>query len=135
MHGHPPPQQRLKSGRGFAKSVDPLTLDPLQARCKIVEKGISILFLVPKAESLPPGHKLTWQIWWPLNGFRTQIGRSEEKNCQPESFVQCNWNNFCSAVLYMTAAIRNVVKVDAFLAAQITLIRNVCHRKEKTNIY
>ena len=68
LHGHNLPPQRLKSRKSFAKCVDPLTSEPMQARCNMWRARTSLLNpFVPLSESLPPGHLLPWLIRKSLN--------------------------------------------------------------------
>lgn len=79
MHGYTPVRQRLPSRSSFMKCVNPLTMEPAQARCNLWAQTVSLPTpFVPLSESLPPGHKLPWPVWKSLNRLRTRVGRSKD---------------------------------------------------------
>ncbi|XP_047028461.1 uncharacterized protein LOC124636417 [Helicoverpa zea] len=75
MHYYTPVPQRLKSRRGFYKTVAPVdgeARDLWRSRSSLPSP------FVPLLERLPPGHDLPRRVWQSLNRLRTQVGRSKE---------------------------------------------------------
>ena len=79
MHNYTPVPQRLKSRRGFYKTVAPVDGEASRARRDLWQsRSLLPSPFVPLLESLPPGHDLPRRAWQSLNRLRTRVGRSKD---------------------------------------------------------